>query len=74
MTKNFVRKELPLEQAVQEAAEQNWNVDLAKGLVHEEDKPEEFADYLEEARHLLETTGENYLPESTVFHHIVLKK
>jgi hypothetical protein len=29
--------------------------------------------YYEEARHLLTTTGENYLPEFRPFHHICVK-
>ena len=62
-----------LEEAVQKAAEQNWNRDdrigLTEGITFEADS----TIYLDEARHLLETTGENYLPEHPDFEHICVK-
>ena len=69
-----VKKPLPLEEAVQEAAEQTWAIDLTKGNVKPHEKDEEFYSYLGEARAILESTGEYYLPEPPFFEHIVVKK
>lgn len=52
-----------LETAVAREAEQNWNRDRRLGLVRAREKQDLYGDYVEEARHLLNTTGQGYDPE-----------
>lgn len=72
--KAITRVEYELDEAVKKAAEQNLKRDQRMGL---EDDPANQATvdiYLEEARVLLESTGENYIPEYPDTEHIVRKQ
>ena len=55
---------LPFEEAVLESAKQNYDRDHRVGVLGNRDTWEKESEiYLEEARHLLESTRENYIPE-----------
>lgn len=69
----MVKRELSLENAVREAAKQNFLVDRRKGLVWLHEWSSSQQEYEKEARAVLLQTGENYLPENGE-PHIVLKK
>ena len=62
---------MPLEEAVIKAAEQNFRVDVKRGLEKESEWGNLQDLYKEEARYLLVTTGENYLPENGETEHII---
>lgn len=62
-----------LQQAVEAAAKQNFERDVWLDIVDEEDWEEEKQTYLDEARHILTTTGENYEPDFEEHDLIVLK-
>ena len=73
----FTKKFLPLEDAVKEAAEQNFQVDLRNELTEgtwETLDAAEKETYLDEARHLMQTTGENYFPVLEGHQHICLQQ
>lgn len=59
----MVKVELPLEEAVVEAARQNYERDVRNGLL-DEDYGIVYPEYETEARSLLEQTGENFKPEA----------
>jgi len=61
---------LPLEEAISLAAKENFARDLRVGCI---DAAESMDIYIEEARHLLTTTGENYEPEFEDHHMIFVK-
>lgn len=63
-------KHLPLEEAVEAAARQNYERDRRLSLVG--GWLTEAQMYREEARHLLTATGENYQPEYPDHAHIVV--
>lgn len=67
----MARKTLPMETAVEEAALQNFRRDVAKRLCREADWPKLKEKYQREAVNLLESAGENYIPERKE-NHIVL--
>ena len=62
-------KRLPLEEAVKEAANQNFDCDTRKGLGNTED---DRTMYLDEARFLLAKHGQNYDPEFDDHHLVVV--
>lgn len=65
------KRYLPLEDAVREAAKQNFLCDRKKGLVSLREWQEQKAIYEAEARAILLETGENYLPENGEAHIVV---
>ena len=68
------RLELPFNEAVEQAARQNYYVDRRRHNLPIGTKWKDVAaEYLEEARAVLKETGENYLPEYGE-PHIVVKK
>lgn len=70
----YVRKCYPLDEAVKLAAEQNIDRDIRAGLVLPYEKSQQMDKYLDEARHLLVTEGENHLPEYPDADHICTRK
>lgn len=72
----FERLELPFEEAVIEAAKQNFERDNKFGLIRrfEWNKKSVRDEYEEEAKIILTETGENYYPDFLNHKHIVLKK
>ena len=65
---------LPLEEAVAQSAKQNFDRDKKMGVFEDGESWESESEmYLEEARHLLETTGSNYIPDYPDHPYIVLE-
>ena len=69
-----VNQYLPLEEAVEAAAKQNFDRDVKVGLARQQDWKQDKSVYMEEARHLLQTTGENYIPDDPALPIICLQK
>lgn len=69
--------ELSFEDAVEVAAKQNFLCDKLNGVFEGKDDfvwSNVAEAYIAEARYMLETSGENYVPEHDDLPHIVLKK
>ena len=67
-----MKKPLLLEDAVREAALQNFQCDVKRKLCRSSEWKQMKASYEEEARYLLTETGENYLPEFNEPHIVLL--
>lgn len=72
----MITKKLPMKEAIEAAAQQNYERD--RRVLQEFSQPWEKAllrhktMYREEAQHLLQTTGENYVPDEPDTEHIVV--
>ncbi len=72
----MITKKLPMKEAIEAAAQQNYERD--RRVLQEFSQPWEKAllrhkkMYREEAKYLLETTGENYVPDEPDTEHIVV--
>lgn len=67
---------LPIDEAVTLVAKQNMERDVRTGVTETGDRkiPEFVEEYVDEARAILESTGENHAPEDSDHDHIYVKQ